>query len=193
MTQILDSPLWLVSLVLFVRPMVFGITAALIGRKMKSPTAPQSHRAANYALMFGAVCILISVLVFVFASADMSPVLIGFAVGVQGCGLGIWNPLSMTIIAARVPDEHLSAVSAVTSLAMSLSQTVGMAVFLAVCQLCGGTSAVVAYQATFGVMACCAIVGVCSTIRTCLLLSRNLPVVWKSDSVEADLPSAVPE
>ena len=193
MTQILDSPLWLVSLVLFVRPMVFGITAALIGRKMKSPTAPQSHRAANYALMFGAVCILISVLVFVFASADMSPVLIGFAVGVQGCGLGIWNPLSMTIIAARVPDEHLSAVSAVTSLAMSLSQTVGMAVFLAVCQLCGETSAVVAYQATFGVMACCAIVGVCSTIRTCLLLSRNLPVVWKSDSVEADLPSAVPE
>ena len=193
MTQILDSPLWLVSLVLFVRPMVFGITAALIGRKMKSPTAPQSHRAANYALMFGAVCILISVLVFVFASADMSPVLIGFAVGVQGCGLGIWNRLSMTIIAARVPDEHLSAVSAVTSLAMSLSQTVGMAVFLAVCQLCGGTSAVVAYQATFGVMACCAIVGVCSTIRTCLLLSRNLPVVWKSDSVEADLPSAVPE
>ena len=157
-----EQKLWLVSLILFVRPMMLGLTSGFAGKTMKM----RNRSARGWVLLAGALCILFSCVVFVFCSVDMPLWLVGITVAIQvrssrvlqgilrfhgmfreqGCGLGISSPVSMTIITQRVPDEHLSAVSALVSLLMSIASTVGQAMMLAACDLFGGSHSVDAYR-----------------------------------------------
>ena len=138
--NIMSLPTSTIGLILFVRPASMSVMAL-------SPKFIPPLRRAHPALgiLGGSICILVSMLAFMALESDAPIYLLVAVLVVQGLGLGLANPMLMTVITLRVPTDSIGTVSAIVTMLMTISSSVGMVMMLAIVASLGGVFELSAY------------------------------------------------
>jgi hypothetical protein len=136
----MSLPTSTIGLILFVRPASMSVMAL-------SPKFIPPLRRAHPALgiLGGSICILVSMLAFMALESDAPIYVLVAVLVVQGLGLGLANPMLMTVITLRVPTDSIGTVSAIVTMLMTISSSVGMVMMLAIVASLGGVFELSAY------------------------------------------------
>lgn len=142
-----------ISALLIWRPLAMGLAGPFAGT-----LAPRFGSARL--VVWGGYAILLSSLASVWLDAEPNrPLLVACLAG-AGVGLGLCAPGSVAVVTERVGSELLGTVSSMTTLSVTLSNALGMAVMFAVVEGTGGVQSAEAYRASFWVGTAVAALGV---------------------------------
>jgi predicted membrane-bound spermidine synthase len=145
-----------IGLILFVRPASMSVMA--LSPKF-IPALRRAHPCVG--ILSGGVCILVSMFAFMALESDAPTFVLFTVLVVQGVGLGLANPMLMTVITLRVPTDtlgtavrtvytlaraHAGTVSAIVTMLMTISSSVGMVTMLAIVASFGGVFELSAYR-----------------------------------------------
>jgi len=114
-----------VSFVVITRPLTFALIAPLASLV----TIRIGERATG---VFGALCVSTSMLLFSLVSPSTGLVLVMFALGLSGAGIGIANPALTSLVANAVDERDLGVAGAMQQLLNQIGAVLGSVVLATV-------------------------------------------------------------
>jgi MFS family permease len=148
-----------ISFVVIARPLTFAIVAPLASLI----TIRIGERAMG---MAGSVCVVASMLSFGFVGPSTGLMLMLFALGMSGAGIGMASPAMTSLVANAVNEDDLGVAGAMQQLMTQMGAVFGSVVMVTVQQgVGGGEPTPASYRAAFYVAAGVACVAVFTASR----------------------------